>query len=211
MKVRLQDRVLQEFPSSWSAEIIRGRGARPPVSASPSTSNSRTRSGDERLDGAAQGKVVVIDLRRRRASRASGCCPGRGNSPPGTARRRFIGSSFDHPAVEGGLKAPEKCVAEQGIPWPQFYQGGIQEILELVGHHCDTGRLHGRSRGEPPFDRARGKLETIIPKPMRPGTRANSTSSPSTGPSGGRGSSNRRFSDAKPRSWDVPSPPEARG
>jgi peroxiredoxin len=35
----------------------------------------------------------------------------------------FIGVSLDHTEANGGLKKLKDFVAEQGIAWPQYYQG----------------------------------------------------------------------------------------
>jgi len=83
----------------------------------------------------------------------------------------FLGISLDNPEERGGLTALKEYVAENEVPWPQYYQGkgwegdfsmswGINSIpaLFIVDKH---GVLRSVS--------ARGELETMIPELLAEG------------------------------------------
>ncbi len=78
----------------------------------------------------------------------------------------FVGISLDSPEEEGGLAKLKEYVAQNDVPWPQYYQGagwsgefstswGINSIpaLFIVDRQ---GRLHSAN--------ARGKLDGLIPE-----------------------------------------------
>ena len=78
----------------------------------------------------------------------------------------FIGVSLDAPVAKGGLAKLQKFVADNEIPWPQYYQGngwesqfsgswGISSIPALFVIDQE-GNLH--------HPKARGKLDQILPK-----------------------------------------------
>jgi len=78
----------------------------------------------------------------------------------------FIGVSLDQPKEQGGLDSLKKFVKENGIGWPQYYQGnfwkskfssswGINSIPCVFVVDTD-GKLYSVQ--------ARGKLETMIPE-----------------------------------------------
>jgi hypothetical protein len=78
----------------------------------------------------------------------------------------FLGVSLDDPESEGGLKKLKDFVAENKVPWPQYYQGkgwesefskgwGITAIPCVFIVDAD-GKLYSNL--------AHGKLDTLIPE-----------------------------------------------
>jgi thiol-disulfide isomerase/thioredoxin len=114
-----------------------------------------------------KGKVVVIDFW------ATWCGPCVAEMPKMKelyAKYRhqgveFIGVSLDQPKEKGGLESLKRFVKENGITWPQYYQGNFWQSefssswkinsIPRVFVVDQRGRLHSVD--------ARGKLETIIP------------------------------------------------
>jgi thiol-disulfide isomerase/thioredoxin len=114
-----------------------------------------------------KGKVVVIDFW------ATWCGPCVGEMPKNKeiyAQYKdkgveFIGVSLDQSEADGGLKALKDFVAQNGITWPQYYQGnywqsdfssswGIQSIPTVFVVDAD-GNLNSTD--------AHGQLETLLP------------------------------------------------
>jgi thiol-disulfide isomerase/thioredoxin len=81
----------------------------------------------------------------------------------------FIGVSLDQPAEEGGLQKLVSFVQENGIAWPQYYQGNGWKSTFSSSWKIDSiprvfvvdpqGKLYSVD--------ARGKLETIIPELLK--------------------------------------------
>ncbi len=118
-----------------------------------------------------KGKVVVIDFW------ATWCGPCIEEMPKmkqlyAKYRGRgveFIGVSLDQPAEQGGLQSLKDFVKENGITWPQYYQGngwestfsaswGINAIPRVFVVD-QAGKLYSVE--------ARGQLETIIPELLK--------------------------------------------
>jgi thiol-disulfide isomerase/thioredoxin len=114
-----------------------------------------------------KGKIVVIDFW------ATWCGPCVGQMPENKELYseykdkgvEFIGVSLDQPEADGGLKALKDFVAQNGITWPQYYQGkawdsdfssgwGVREI-PCVFVVDEEGKLYTVD-GE-------GKLADLIP------------------------------------------------
>jgi thiol-disulfide isomerase/thioredoxin len=165
----LENRVLRDYPDSHQAAVMRGQRRRAAAVGKPFNLEFKDAiTGSSVSTKRLRGKVVVVDFW------ASWCVPCDKELPMLKelyAKYRgfgveFIGVSLDNPADQGGLEALKKSVAQQGIPWPQYFQGkgfdgafslswGIKEI-PTVFVIDPAGNLFSVD--------ARGKLDTIIPE-----------------------------------------------
>jgi hypothetical protein len=86
--------------------------------------------------------------------------------------------SHDLSEAEGGLEALKTFVAEQEVPWPQYYQGMDSRRRFLTGEPTnDFSESWGISgiptvflidaEGKLSSTEARGRLETLIPRLLK--------------------------------------------
>src|SRR5262249_46403786 len=78
----------------------------------------------------------------------------------------FIGVSLDHPKDEGGLDSLRKFVKENGIEWPQYYQGNFwsSAFSSSWGVNSIPCVFLVDQEGKLSSVDARGKLEKMIPE-----------------------------------------------
>jgi thiol-disulfide isomerase/thioredoxin len=171
-KASIEDRILKDHPDSNFADTIRGiRRLREAVGKPFELEFTDAISGSTISMKGLKGKVVVVDFW------ATWCGPCVAEMPHmkqlyseyHNKGVEFIGVSLDQPKEQGGLDSLKKYVKENGISWPQYYQGkgwesdfsrswGINSIPSMFV--VDTeGKLYSIE--------ARGKLEQIIPKLLK--------------------------------------------
>ncbi len=95
----------------------------------------------------------------------------------------FIGVSLDQSEKEGGLDKLKKFVAENGIKWPQYYQGNgwNSEFSKSWGINGIPCVFVVDADGKLFSVHARGKLETMIPELLDKKTKVAKLSSVSRG------------------------------
>jgi thiol-disulfide isomerase/thioredoxin len=186
VKSSLQERLVKDYPDS--IHVARLRGPREP---SEGVGKPFDLEFTEAITGAPvsikklKGKVVVIDFW------ATWCGPCVAEMPKMKelyAKYRskgveFIGVSLDQPAEQGGLESLKTFVKENGITWPQYYQGnGWNSTFSSSWKINSIPRVFVVDQAGKLYSvEARGKLETIIPELLKEKLAAGSRSPDSDG------------------------------
>jgi thiol-disulfide isomerase/thioredoxin len=168
-KASLEDRLLKDFPDSKFAEALKGtRHQRDAVGKPFDLEFTDAISGSNVSIKNLKGKVVVIDFW------ATWCGPCVAEMPKMKELYakyhdqgvEFIGVSLDKSKEDGGLDSLKNFVKQNGIRWPQYYEGKFweNEFAKSWGIQAIPAVFVVDTEGKLYSVQARGKLDKMIPE-----------------------------------------------
>ncbi|MGO9469176.1 MAG: redoxin family protein [Isosphaeraceae bacterium] len=172
VKAGLQERLLKEFPGSQYGEMVKSARRQLESVGKPFDLDFT-----DAIKGSTvsiknlKGKVVVIDFW------ATWCGPCVAEMPHMKelyAKYRdqgveFIGVSLDRSKEQGGLDSLKKYVKDNGIEWPQYFQGNYwqSEFSKSWGINSIPTMFLVDTEGKLFSVDARGKLDKLIPELLK--------------------------------------------